>query len=168
MRIADRTSLKVSDAIINEIERRLREEVVRAHTSFTLGQISFCVNRGQKTCGHLYQKVVSWYKLALNNPKNSNLARSYLASGLARLYLDHGDYARALSAAKQSRRYDPTNAELWLEEAEAYLRLNDLERAASVITRTRQKHAPLDAATSKRIQDLLTRIDSKLKARDTQ
>lgn len=167
IRIADRMTLQVSDTIINEIERRLREEIVRAHTSFTLGLMSFCVNRGQKSCGHLYQRLVSWYELALNNPKNNNLARSYLASGLARLYLDHGDYAKALAAAKQSRQYDPSNAELWLEEAEAYLRLNNPEQAASVIEHTKTL-APLDAATSSRVRELLARIDTELKTRNMQ
>jgi thioredoxin-like negative regulator of GroEL len=82
--------------------------------------------------------------------------------------LEHGDYTEALGAAKQSRQYDPSNAELWLEEAEVYLRLNDPEQAASVIKRTRQTHAPLDATTSKKVQDLLARIDTKLKTKDTQ
>lgn len=167
IRVADRITLQVSDTVIDEIERRLREEIVRAHTSFTLGLMSFCVNRGQKNCAHLYQRLVRWYQLALNNPKNNNLARSYLASGLARLYLDHGDYAKALAAAKQSRRYDPSNAELWLEEAEAYLRLDDPEQAASVIEHTKTL-APLDAATSSRVRELLARIDTELKTRNMQ
>jgi tetratricopeptide (TPR) repeat protein len=168
VRVADRTTLQVSDTIINEIERRLREEIVRAHTSFTLGLMSFCVNRGQKSCAHLYERVVRWYELALNNPKNNILARSYLAGGLARLYLDHGDYAKALAAAKQSRQYNPNNAELWLEEAEAYLRLNNPEQAANVIEHTRRTLAPLDAATSSRVQELLAKIDTKLKTRNMQ
>jgi Tfp pilus assembly protein PilF len=167
-RIAGRTTLKVSHSIVNEIEQRLRDEVVSPHTSFALGQISFCVNRGQKSCGHLYEQVAGWYKLALNNPKNNDLARSYIASGLARLYLDHGDYTNALSAAKQSRSYDPSNAELWLEEAEAYLQLNDLEQAASVIEHTKRTLAPLDTAASNKVRDLLARIDTELKTRNMQ
>jgi protein O-mannosyl-transferase len=167
-RLEGRTSLKVNDAIVREIERRLRKELVHPFTSFSLGRLSSCVVQGEKACAHLFEKAVHWYQLALANPRSNNLARSYLAGGLARLYLEHGDYTEALGAAKQSRQYDPSNAELWLEEAEVYLRLNDPEQAASVIKRTRQTHAPLDATTSKKVQDLLARIDTKLKTKDTQ
>lgn len=167
-RLRKRTSLKVSDTIVREIERRLREEVVHPFTSFSLGRLTSCVVEGEKACAHLFEQAARWYQLALDNPTSNDLARSYLASGLARLYLEHGDYIKALGAAKQSRQYDPSNPELWLEEAEVYLRLNDVEQAASVIERTRQRHTPLDATTRKKIQDLLARIDGKRKTKGTQ
>jgi hypothetical protein len=160
-KIDGRTTLLVNDAITSEIERRLREEVINPHTSFTLGLLSFCINRGEKTCGHLYGKAVSWYQLALHNPKASTRARGYLASGLARLYMEHGDYARALTAVTQSREYDPSNVDHWLQEAEVYLQLNQLERARHMIELTRKRFSPLDTAANTKAQDLLRRIDSR-------
>lgn len=156
-----RTTLLVSDKITNEIERRLREEIINPHTSFTLGLLSFCINRGEKTCGHLYEKAVSWYQLALNNPKASTLARGYLASGLARLYMEHGDYARAFTAVIQSRQYDSSNVDHWLQEAEVYLQLNQLDRAQNMIELTKKRFSPLDATASTKAQDLLRRIGTR-------
>jgi tetratricopeptide (TPR) repeat protein len=165
-RIADRTSLKVSDAIINEIERRLREEAVRAHTSFTLGLASFCVNRGQKNCGHLFEKVVSWYNLALSNPTNHNLARSYLASGLAQLYLDHGDYEKALIAARKSRQYDASNAAHWLQEANVYIHLGELGKAEQIIRQTTARHQRLAGDERKQAELLLQKVDARRSRQD--
>jgi hypothetical protein len=159
--INGRTTLQVSESVTKEIERRLREERVQPFTSFTLGLLSFCVNRGQKSCGHLFPTAVAWYELALQNPNNGNLAKGHLANGLAQLYLEHGDYSKALDAAKRSRQFDASNVGHWLTEAEVYLDMGRLEQAFKTIQHVQTALAPLDMTTTKKIESLLTRISAK-------
>jgi protein O-mannosyl-transferase len=162
-KVDGRLSLVVSEAVMKEIRRRLREEPVRPHTSFTLGLLSACVNHGARSCRHLYQQAAAWYELALSNSNANDLARSYLASGLAGLYLGHGDHAKALSAATQARQYDPSNAAHWLMEAEVYLYLNRREQAASIIDQTIARYGPLEGETHEKAEALLAILNSKRK-----
>ena len=138
-----RVCLKLDKATMAEIDRRLIEKPIMPLTESMLGLLSRCITQEQRNCSHLYDKTIEWYKLTLINPYPNDIVRARLASGLARLHLEYGEYRKALQAVAESRRYDPSQAGYPLLEANIYMHLHEPARAEQIIEKMKRAYAPL-------------------------
>lgn len=150
--------LVLDESVYDEIERRLTDEPVKAMTGHALGILTYCITRAERPCAHLYDRTVKWYKLAIGNRYADSVARGYLAHGLAKLYLENGEFEFARQMAVESQHYDPTNPTHLLLEARVHLASGSMEKAEAIIQRTQALHAPLAPDVSRELDALLKQI----------
>ena len=156
--IGQRLALTLDESIYSEIERRLTDEPVTAMTGHALGILTFCITRGERPCAHLYGTTVNWYRLALRNRYADNVARGYLAHGLAKLHLENGEFESAWQMAVESQQHDPTDPTHPLLEARVHLASGSMDKAQAIIRRTQELHAPLAPDVRRDLDTLLEQI----------
>lgn len=116
-----------------EIAYALGRNPVHARTAQVLNELGECIRVDARGCGHVYADVVRWYGLATRNPRSFKPIRNDMLIRMARLCLEHADYACALETAEYARNTAPQNPNFILMQADIYYRLNRLDDAEHML-----------------------------------
>lgn len=156
--VIGRARLRLATDTKREIEQALKHNPVHARTAQALTELATCVPIDPDGCGYLYADVVQWHALAVRNPWTLSPIRNDLLIGLARLCLQHGEYACALETAGHARAVAPQNPNFILMQADIYYRLDRLEESKRVLLALEDLPAPLAPALQKQANSLAALI----------
>lgn len=125
--------LRLDATTQTEIAHALERNPVHARTAQVLDELGECIRMGARGCGQIYADVVRWYGLATRNPQSLQPIRNDMLIRMAKLCLEHADYACALETAEYARQTAPQNASFVLMQADIYYRLDRLGDSEEVL-----------------------------------
>jgi tetratricopeptide (TPR) repeat protein len=125
--------LQLDRSIFGRITEQLRLQPVHDRVEGALKILTNCILEQPRYCGSLYKGTVSWYQLALDNPRGNISIRKKLSIQLVRLYLGRGNLRQALRVAKEARSLDPLQPALAIMEANIHILAKRPDEANRII-----------------------------------
>ncbi|MEX2164129.1 MAG: hypothetical protein WD823_07795 [Sulfuricaulis sp.] len=125
--------LQLDRSIFGRITEQLRLQPVHDRVEGALKILTNCILEQPQYCGYLYKDTVSWYRLALDNPRGNISVRKRLSTQLVRLYLERGNLRQALRVAEEARSLDPLQPALAIMEANIHVLADRPDKANGII-----------------------------------
>jgi hypothetical protein len=166
VRSQNEIKLELNKTITSRIANSLKQDPPSALTVNTLQSLARCVDQATGDCQRLHLEMIGWYRSLLENPHLYTHARNDFTIYLFNLGMNRGDYDLALWSAKTSQGYDPGNHIYSLMEANAYISLNQLDKAEEILASINHSSKPLDIETISSRNQLLSIIRSRRDARN--
>lgn len=150
--------LRLDRSIFDKISEQLGSQPVHNRVEGALKILTDCILEQPQYCESLYKDVISWYQLALDNPRSNNSIRMRLSIQLVRLYVEHGNFKQALQAAQEARILDPFQPALAIMEANIHLLANRPDEADRIVRSLQEAGVTLNTADQEEAGKLLVRI----------
>jgi hypothetical protein len=167
VRSQNETRLELNKTITSRIANSLKQDPPSALTVNMLQALARCVDQMTDDCQRLHAEMIGWYRALLENPHLYARVRNDFTIYLFNLGMNRGDYDLALWSAKTSLAYDPGNHSYSLMEANAYVSLNQPDKAEEILTSLNHSSRPLDIETISNRNQLLSIIRTRRDARNT-
>lgn len=145
------------------IDRQLKEQPLTSSTLYILEQLASCTDQTSESCKLLYPEIKGWYLAVVQNPRISGKNRGNFVVYLFNLGAAHPDLDLSLQAARWGKKFEPSNPDYSLMEANVYLLRGDLETAENLLQKMMLENSAtgLTSETRDNIAVLLGEIESR-------
>lgn len=160
-RDASNTSDRPGDSEI--INQRLKGRPLTSSTLYILEQLASCTDQASEFCKLLYPDIKSWYLAVVQNPHINGKNRANFIVYLFNLGTARPDLDLSLQAARWGKKFEPSNPDYSLMEANVYLLRGDLETAENLLQQLMLQNSTngLTSETRSHIAVLFGEIESR-------
>lgn len=153
-----RMRLQLDRSIFDKITEQLKSQPVHNRVEGALKILTDCILGQPQYCGSLYKDAVSWYQLALDNPRTNNSIRKRLSIQLVRLYVERGNFRQALQVTQEARKLDPFQPAIAIMEANIHFLANRPDEAGRIIRYLMESDITLNKTDQEEADKLLVMI----------
>lgn len=152
--------------IISHIANDLKRNPPSSLTINILRSLARCVDETTDDCRLLQPWITNWYRALLENPQIPRHVRANFTVYLFNLATNRGDYRLALWSAETAETHDADNSNYPLMKANAYMLMDQLDKAESILY-SFGDGSTLDGETLSNRAQLLSMIRDRRKTKKT-